>query len=280
MIRHALLLSAALLLLTAQPVIAQGEQAAQPAPAMLEGKPIKGKVLETMDSGGYTYLQVAADQGAIWVAIPKSAIEVGQEVTCDPGMVMKDFSSKSLGRTFAAIVFSPGLEGKGAPASPHGSPKKDTGKTGMSFTEALKAEQQAPGMAGAPQGSAPTEPQGQSAGSSGAIMPLMDVEVEKAEGENSLQVGECFEKAADYDKKTVKVRGKVMKVSHMIMGKNWLHIQDGTGNPMNNTHDLVVTTMDDPAVDSIVTVEGVLQADRDFGAGYRYEVIIEDAKVN
>jgi aspartyl/asparaginyl-tRNA synthetase len=92
-------------------------------------------------------------------------------------------------------------------------------------------------------------------------------------------VGECFEQAKNLNSKTVRVRGKVMKVSRMIMGKNWLHIQDGTGNPLKNEHDLVVTTADEPAVDAVVTVEGTLNANRDFGAGYKYEVIIEDAKV-
>ena len=63
------------------------------------------------------------------------------------------------------------------------------------------------------------------------------------------------------------------------MGKNWVHIQDGTGDPKGNTHDLVVTTQDDAAKGDIVTVSGVVAADKDFGAGYRYDVIVEDAKI-
>ena len=48
---------------------------------------------------------------------------------------------------------------------------------------------------------------------------------------------------------------------------------------MDNSHDLVVTTMADPKLDSIVVVEGTLHANKDFGAGYKYKVIIEDAKI-
>lgn len=284
MIRSSLLMGVALLLLAAPVYAADPAPTSPTAPALLDGQTIQGKVLETMNASGYTYLKVAGTQGETWVAVPETKVAVGQEVTCAPGMEMRDFSSKSLNRSFASIVFSPGIgpAAAGSAANPHGNVPQAAKGGNSSFAEALKAEQAQPSMGSTPPptGMPPTEALGKSTGSSGAIVPLMDGEVEKAEGDNGLLVGECFEKAAEFDKQTVKVRGKVVKVSHMIMGKNWLHIQDGSGNPMNNSHDLVVTTMDDPPVDSIVTVEGVLNANRDFGAGYRYDVIIEDAKIN
>ena len=63
------------------------------------------------------------------------------------------------------------------------------------------------------------------------------------------------------------------------MGKNWLHIQDGTGNPLKNQHDLVVTTAEDAEEGKVITIAGTLAFERDFGAGYKYEVIVEDAKI-
>ena len=64
------------------------------------------------------------------------------------------------------------------------------------------------------------------------------------------------------------------------MGRNWIHIQDGTGNPDTNTHDLVITTSEEPAADwDIITMEGVLAANKDFGSGYKYAVLIEDANL-
>lgn len=63
------------------------------------------------------------------------------------------------------------------------------------------------------------------------------------------------------------------------MGKNWLHLQDGSGDPMKNTHDLVVTTTEEVSGPKIVTIEGTLAAEKDFGAGYKYTIIVEDSTV-
>ncbi len=63
------------------------------------------------------------------------------------------------------------------------------------------------------------------------------------------------------------------------MGKNWLHIQDGTGDPGSNTHDLVVTTDGEAEKGAVVTVEGIIAANKDFGSGYKYDVIIEEAVI-
>jgi hypothetical protein len=270
----------ALALLFTGPVSAEDKTPAPASSAVsLDGKPIKGKVLETMDAAGYTYLKIDSEQGQVWVAIPQSKVEVDTVVMANPGMAMADFESKTLKKTFDVIIFSSGL---GDPSKPF-NPKKDSamGATGgSSFADAMQAEAANPhagaGMGGAMGGMAMGAPSG---GSSTAIVPASEVKVDKAKGDNAQTVGECFDKAKDLNNSKVKVQGKVMKVSKMIMGKNWVHLQDGTGNPMKNTHDLVVTTMADPALDSIVVIEGTLHANKDFGAGYKYVVIIEDAEV-
>jgi GW (Gly-Tryp) dipeptide domain len=77
--------------------------------------------------------------------------------------------------------------------------------------------------------------------------------------------------------KTVKVRGQVVKYNANIMGRNWVHIQDGTGS--TNDYDLVVTTKDAVKLGDVITVEGTLAVEKDFGAGYFFPAIIEDAKV-
>jgi hypothetical protein len=256
----------------------------KPAPAQSGQAPIqaakpvidiKGKVLETMDVGGYTYLQVDDDQGPAWVAIPQTKVEKGQEVSVTTGMEMLNFESKTLGRTFDSIIFAGGIDGgKTAASGPSSAAAPVAGGAagGGSFSEALQAE----GSAG---GTAVMSPGQQTGGSQAAIAPASEVKVEKAEGENAYTVGELFAKSKDLDKKKIRVKGKVVKVSPMIMGKNWLHIQDGTGDAAKKTHDLVVTTMAQPEKDSVVVVEGTLNKDRDFGAGYKYNVIIEDAEI-
>ena len=92
-------------------------------------------------------------------------------------------------------------------------------------------------------------------------------------------MSETYEKAGELDKKTVVVRGKVVKVSKGIMGKNWVHLRDGSGDPGKGTNNLVVTTQDDPKVGDVVTAKGTLYKDKDFGAGYKYRVIVEEATV-
>jgi len=280
MIRLRLSTCLVLAALCTTPILFNAPETLAAATAM-DGKTIKGEVLETMNSGGYTYIQVKAPEGNVWVAMPETKVEKGQQVACNPGMAMTNFQSKSLNRTFDTIIFSSGLGNGNQPANPHGSGMGMAAAPaagGATFADAMRAERGA-GMGGAPaMGGTPLDSaMAGASGSTSNIVPSKDISVKKAQGENAYTVGEIFEKGKNLNNKKVAVRGKVVKVSKMIMGKNWLHIQDGTGNPMQNTHDLVVTTMAEPALDSVVIVEGTLHANKDFGAGYKYDVIIEDA---
>jgi hypothetical protein len=118
-------------------------------------------------------------------------------------------------------------------------------------------------------------------GAEGAKAPASSekIMVEKAKGADACTVSEAFAKAAELDKKTVVVRGKVIKVSRGIMGKNWVHLRDGSGDSGKGTDELVATTKNDPNVGDVVTAKGTLHKDKDFGAGYKYKVIVEDATV-
>jgi hypothetical protein len=78
---------------------------------------------------------------------------------------------------------------------------------------------------------------------------------------------------------SVSVRGKVVKFNGGILGKNWLHLQDGTGDAAAKTNDLTVTSMATASVGDVVTATGVVAVDKDFGAGYAYPVILEDAQI-
>ena len=120
------------------------------------------------------------------------------------------------------------------------------------------------------------------AGSEGAKAPAASepIKVEKAKGADAYTVSETYEMAGKLDKKTVVVQGKVVKVSKGIMGKNWVHLRDGSGDPGKGTNNLVVTTQDVPKVGDVVTAKGTLYKDKDFGAGYLYKVIVEEATLN
>jgi hypothetical protein len=240
-----------------------------------DGK-LSGTVLETMDSGGYTYLQIDTGLSKPWVAIPQATVKVGDKVDCQPGMVMKNFSSKTLDKTFDTIVFSSGLGGaaaasQGGMMGGMGNPQKKGATMGGndSFASAVQAEGGRPAI---------QQPAAESGGSLGAITPFTEIKVEKASGENGYTVEEIFSQREELNGKTVVIQGKVVKFSPMIMGMNWIHLQDGTGDPTSNTHDLVITTSEEVTNGDVITVEGVLAANKDFGAGYKYEAIVEKAK--
>jgi hypothetical protein len=118
-----------------------------------------------------------------------------------------------------------------------------------------------------------------SGGSTAARAPFVDIKIERAKGENSYTVAEIFAKNKELNGKRVRVQGKVVKYNPAIMGKNWIHIQDGSGDPMQDTHDLVATSGAEATVGEVITVEGILAAAKDFGAGYMYKAIIEEAKL-
>jgi hypothetical protein len=203
-----------------------------------------GKVMETMNAGNYTYVLVDTGKKKLWAAAPHFAVKVGDSVTVAAGMAMPNFHSKTLNRDFEVVCFTGSVQVNGvAPAA--GGMKVDL-----------------------PKGHPPI-------GGAAAQSEVKLSGIKKAEGGKS--IAEIYAGKAELKGKTVKVRGKVVKYSGEILGKNWLHIQDGTGSAGSN--DLTVTTASRTKVGDTVLVTGTVATDRDFGAGYKYSVIIEDAKV-
>ncbi len=101
-----------------------------------------------------------------------------------------------------------------------------------------------------------------------------DISVEKVEG--GISIAELYTNKDSYADMTVKIRGEVVKVNPDIMGINWVHIQDGTKDGDN--FDLTVTTHDKLEIGDVVTFEGRISVNKDFGAGYKYDVIMEEAR--
>jgi len=94
---------------------------------------------------------------------------------------------------------------------------------------------------------------------------------------DGIVLAELFSNRKAYENNTIRIRGQVVKVNTGILGKNWIHIQDGTKD--GEDFDLTVTTQHIPEVGDVVTFEGVIVLNKDFGSGYSYEVIMEDATV-
>lgn len=211
------------------------------APKPPEG-PHVGKVVQVINGGGYTYVELKKKSGEkIWLAVTAADIPVGSQQTFNPGMVMTNFQSKALKRSFEQIYFTELVP---------------SGKTAA----------------------AKKEVSGKSPGSKGSVAPDVKVKIQKASGKNAYTVAELFKNSAKLHKKKVLVRAKVVKISGNIMGKNWVHLRDGSGSKAKNDFNLVVTSKSVPAEGEVVLVNGTLYKDKDFGGGYKYQVIVEDAE--
>jgi hypothetical protein len=201
---------------------------------------VKGEVLEVMEVESYTYLRLKTKDGETWAAVSKAPVKKGAKVTIENVMVMNNFESKSLKKTFQTIVFGT-LSGAGATGAGSGN-----------------------AMAMAHSGNAKTPD-------------TTDIRVSKATGANARTVAEIITKSAELKDKAVLVQGKVVKYNAGIMGKNWIHLRDGSGSAADNTNDVLVTTMSEAKTGDIVTLKGIVRTNKDFGSGYSYKVLIEDA---
>ncbi len=108
---------------------------------------------------------------------------------------------------------------------------------------------------------------------------IADVNVARATGPNAHTVAEVVSGRATLNDKPVLVRGKVVKFTADVLGKNWIHLRDGSGSASDGTNDVLVTTMDVAGVGDVVLVMGAVRTDRDLGSGYAYKVLIEEAKL-
>jgi len=230
----------------AQPVAPAGgplsghPAAGGPLPGSGTATSTTGEVVETMDAGQYTYVQVDDGAKKIWAAAPKFAVAVGDKVVLPEGMAMRDFHSKTLNRTFDLVYFVNGVQVTGART------KNEQVAAAHTATAATPAA---------------------------AAVDLSNVP--KAEGGNT--VAELHAGKTDLAGKEVLVRARVVKFTLSVMGKNWVHVQDGSGTA--GTNDLTVSTTGVAAVGDTVLVRGVLTTDKDLGFGYHYDIIIEDGTV-
>ena len=93
---------------------------------------------------------------------------------------------------------------------------------------------------------------------------------------DTISVKEAWEKRVSLKDKTIAIRGKVVKASPNIIGRNWIHIQDGTGEG-SEVGRIVFTSKELPKVGDVVTASGIVNVDKDFGSGYSYKIIVENA---
>jgi hypothetical protein len=200
---------------------------------------MQGKIQEIAKAGAYTYLRLDVGGEEIWAAGPlPDGLEVGSVVIAPAGTEMTDFESRALGRSFSRL-----------------------------FLIAWARQLAAPGNGDPP-------PNKTSASALASRVPMKRIDAPR----HGLSIKEICDRRTELDGTKVKLRAVVVKVSRGIEGKNWAHLQDGTGN--EDHYDLVITTDKDLEVGEFVEVEGVLSVDARTDVGYRYSVLLHDPSVS
>ena len=198
---------------------------------------IYGKVTDIIDVTGYTYAEVDTGKEKVWAAGPVTPLKRGDQIGFTTGMPMKNFHSKAMERDFPILYF-----------------------VGRFITGEESQESKAEAIA-TPHSQIKQEQ---------AAKPVK--EINKVEGGNT--IAEIYAQRESLNGETILVRGQVTKFTVEIMGKNWLHLVDSS-----TLEDLTVTTDTNStvAMGDIVIIEGKLELDKDYGYGYVYSIIVEDA---
>jgi len=204
----------------------------------------KVTVLEFQNVPSYTYMKVSENDKEYWIAAPTTKVEKGEVLFFKQAMEMKNFESTTLKKTFKSILFVQDI-------SKTLIPEKSSAQTGKQITP-IAAHSNNKGA---------------------AKVPTAKIKKSKAE----LTIAKLYKTKDKLNGKKVKFKGKVVKFSPNIMGKNWAHLEDGT--KMGSNIDITVTLIGIVSVGQIVTVEGKVKTNVDYGYGYSYPVMIQDAKV-
>ncbi|MCP4217806.1 MAG: DNA-binding protein [bacterium] len=216
---------------------------------LLEPGGHKGKVVETMDSGGYTYVLFREGEAKLWVASRVFNVAVGDTIEFLGAAPMKDFRSNTLKRTFKTVLLVNKILVNG---------EDPWSLKGVKL----------------PKGHIPLDKQKKKR----YPISVKPGSIKKVKG--GFTVAQCFSGKESLSGQTVKVRGIVVKFTGSIMGKNWIHIQDGTGEP-GTTDDLTVTTGTKSvvAVGDRVNVTGKIIYDKVLGPNYKFAALVEEATV-
>jgi len=204
-----------------------------------------GEVVETMDVDSYTYIKLQTGTGETWLATSPVEVEPGDTVTFSGGMLMPDFHSATLDRTFEEILFVGRVEVLGAQGTP---------------------------------GLAEVQPAGGTPDPHAGLATMLDdtgEPVDLGPSVATLTIAELLADSGAWAGKRITVHGRVVKFNEHIMGKNWVTLEDGTGASPDNH--LTATTAKSASVGDELALTGTVRTDVDLGFGYVYKVLLEDA---
>jgi hypothetical protein len=196
-------------------------------------------VQKSEPAGNYTYLSVEDGDESYWIAVAGKGFENGETIYFKSFVEMNDFKSKELDRTFESILFVDQFS-----REPDGLDKA------------------------APSGAETANPR------KNRMDALID-SIKIAPAPGGISIAELYGNAEKYKNKEVVVRGQIVKINRDIMDRNWVHIMDGT---RVDRSDLTFTTTEDFQMGDTITIRGKVALDKDFGAGYVYPLIVEEAE--
>lgn len=210
------------------------------SPTQLNSGTINGDVHsvvveEILPTSKYVYLYVKEGNDKFWIATIKKDVQVGKAYFYKGGLLKTNFESKEHNRVFDKIYLVSNIV-----ESDHG------------------------GSMSNPVSSAPNNSNEVRIASS-----------EIVEVKGSIKIAELVNNAGIYEGKVVQISGKCVKLNPNIMGRNWIHLQDGS----KDDFDLVITSEIPIPEGTQITMEGKVVLNKDFGAGYRYDIILEEGKI-
>jgi len=212
--------------------------------------------LESLNTLDYTYVKVNENGVEKWIAGPLAEIKIGGEYYYGNEMPIANFVSKKLNKTFDMIYFVEGIS-----TEPPVSKKSNSGNQNMNTQATPQGQQMV------------QEDPSTHEGSVAAKTEKEAIDVKPAKG--GISIAELIANKEKYNGKKVTIKGKVTKFNAEVMDRNWIHVQDGS--ETNGKFDLTITSKETVNVGDVVTFEGKIAINKDFGAGYVYEILLEQA---
>ena len=220
-------------------------------------------VQEVLQATEYTYLHSKENNTDLWLAVPSMQAKPGETYYYEGGIEMKQFESKDLKKIFPSVILLEKLntEPKASAVVAPDKPYATSATEPAMANNAPAASQDGTPATGAAYTRKPP------------VLEKKEIKVTAAKG--GITIAELYAKKDTYAGKTVKIKGQVTKYTPAVMGKNWIHLQDGTD--ANGKFDLTVTSEKEMKVGDMVTLEGKISLNKDLGYGYFFDVIMEDA---
>lgn len=199
-------------------------------------------VNEVLPTTKYVYLNVNEGDKQFWIATGQKEIKVGETYYYKGGLLKTNFESKEYNRVFETVYLVANLV-----EERHGN---NTGKVNIGDYSETKQKP-------------PTKV---------AIETHTDKIIQD---KGSIKISELVANPEKYNGKSVQVSGVCTKINAGIMDRNWIHLQDGS----KDDFDLVITSESYVPEGSSVTIKATVTLDKDFGAGYRYDLILENGTI-